>query len=211
MLFRLILLFTLVPLAELWLLIYISRYMTIPGTLGIVLFTGFAGAALARHQGWQTWRRLQEELRGGRVPADALLDGLMIFTAGVLMITPGVLTDAVGFALLLPPVRRLLKLMEPYRGAQREASWVEGLCIADRGRVLASWELRGGTGVIAEAPNDAPAIPGFWAFSVWNFPQFGRTYNQLTAVELESIEDHWTSLRRLVRRYFHSHFVSTNR
>ena len=110
MLFRLILLFTLVPLAELWLLITISRYTTIAGTIGIVLVTGFAGAALARYQGWQTWRRLQEELRGGRPPADALLDGLMIFTAGVLMITPGVLTDAVGFALLLPPVRRLLKL-----------------------------------------------------------------------------------------------------
>jgi hypothetical protein len=99
--------------------------------------------------------------------------------------------------------------MEPYQGGEREASWVEGLCVADRGRVLASWELRGGTGVIAETPDDGPAIPGFWAFSVWYFPQFGRTYNQLTPVELESLDDHWTSLRRLVRRYFQSHFVST--
>ena len=110
MLFRLILLFTLVPLVELWLLISISRFTTIPGTIGIVLVTGFAGAALARYQGWQTWRRLQDELRAGRAPADALLDGLMIFIAGVLMITPGILTDAIGFALLLPPIRRLLKL-----------------------------------------------------------------------------------------------------
>ena len=110
MLFRLILLFTLVPLAELWLLISISRYTGIPRTIGIVLVTGFVGASLARYQGWQTWRRLQTELQSGRTPADALLDGLMIFIAGVLMITPGVLTDSVGFALLLPPVRRHLKL-----------------------------------------------------------------------------------------------------
>tara|TARA_B100001765_G_scaffold84016_1_gene51436 strand:+ start:1516 stop:2160 length:645 start_codon:yes stop_codon:yes gene_type:complete len=107
--------------------------------------------------------------------------------------------------------RRLLELMEPYHGEQREATWVEGLCIADRGRILASWELTGGTGVIAEAPSDTPTIPGFWVFSVWHFPQFGRIYNQLTPEELESLDDHWTSLRRLLRRYFQSHFVPSGR
>ena len=106
---RLFLLFTLVPLAELVLLMWISRYTTVLGTIAIVLATGFAGAALARHQGWRTWQRLQEELRSGKPPADALLDGVMILIAGALMITPGVLTDAVGFALLFPPVRFLLK------------------------------------------------------------------------------------------------------
>jgi inosine/xanthosine triphosphate pyrophosphatase family protein len=107
--------------------------------------------------------------------------------------------------------RRLLESMEPYHGEEREATWVEGICIADRGRILASWELRGGTGVIAESPSDTPAIPGFWAFSVWHFPQFGRTYNQLNQKELESLDDHWTSLRRLLRRYFQTHFVSHGR
>ena len=107
--------------------------------------------------------------------------------------------------------RRLLQFMEPYHDDERQASWVEALCIADRGRILASWELRGGTGVIADAPDYSPAISGFWAFSVWYFPSLGKTYNQLTPVELESLDDHWTSLRRLVRRYFQSHFVSTNR
>ena len=107
--------------------------------------------------------------------------------------------------------RRLLELMEPYHGDEREASWMEALCIADRGRVLASWELRGGTGVIADAPDDTPATPGFWAFSVWYFPILGKTYNQLTAAELESLDDHWTGLRRWVRRYFQSHFVSAGR
>ena len=103
--------------------------------------------------------------------------------------------------------RRLLQLMQPYQGPDREASWVEALAIAYRGRVLASWELRGSKGVIAESPDHSAGVPGFWAFSLWFFPQYGRTYNRLTAAELESLEDHWTRLRQLVRRFFRSHYV----
>jgi len=106
---RLILLFTLVPLVELALLIWIGSHTSAMGTIGIVLVTGFVGAALAKHQGLRTWQRMQDELRSGKPPADALLDGVMILIAGALMITPGVLTDAIGFALLLPPIRERLK------------------------------------------------------------------------------------------------------
>ena len=109
-------------------------------------------------------------------------------------------------------VRRLLQLMEPYKGTDREASWLEGLAIARRGKVLASWELQGGTGVIAEAPSDttgAPGdTPGFWAFSIWYFPQFGKTYSQLSTSQRESMDDHWGRLRQLVHRYFNSYFVT---
>ena len=106
---RLILLFTVVPLAELALLIWIGSHTSVSGTIAIVLVTGFVGAGLAKHQGLRTWQRLQDGMRSGEPPADTLLDGVMILIAGALMITPGVLTDAVGFALLLPPVRGLLK------------------------------------------------------------------------------------------------------
>ena len=102
---------------------------------------------------------------------------------------------------------RLLELMRPCRGEDRRASWVEALAIADRGRVLVSWELSGGTGYIDDRPPDGP-LPEFWVFSVWRFPQFGKTYGQLTASERESIDDHWERLRRLVRRYLTSVFVS---
>ena len=105
-------------------------------------------------------------------------------------------------------VRRLLELMEPYQGADREASWLEGLAIARRGKVLASWELRGGTGVIAEMPGDATNTPGFWAFSVWYFPQFGKTYSQLSTGERDSLDDHWGRLRQLIHRYFNAYFVT---
>jgi inosine/xanthosine triphosphate pyrophosphatase family protein len=103
--------------------------------------------------------------------------------------------------------KRLLELMQPYQGADREASWIEALAIADRGRVLASWELRGATGVIAESTADDMDAQGFWAFSLWCIPKFGKRYSDLNAPELESLDDHWTRLRFMVRRYLQSFFV----
>ena len=109
MLLRLILLFTVVPLVELWLLMQISRVTGPLFTLTLVILTGVVGATLARRQGWQTWQRIQRELSEGKAPGGSLVDGLLILIAGAVLITPGVLTDIVGFALLIPPVRAALK------------------------------------------------------------------------------------------------------
>ena len=109
MLLYLFLLFTLVPLVELWLLVQISDVISFPLTILLVLATGVVGAALARWQGWRTMVRIQDELQAGRMPADAMVDGLLILVAGLLLVTPGVLTDGVGFALLVPPLRTLMK------------------------------------------------------------------------------------------------------
>ena len=106
-------------------------------------------------------------------------------------------------------VNRLLELLKPFRGAKRQASWVESLAIAHRGRILASWEVHGATGVISEkTPAEIPETHGFWAFSLWEFPQLGKTYAQLSLQERDSMDDHWFRLRRLVRRFFQSHFVT---
>lgn len=103
-------------------------------------------------------------------------------------------------------LRSLLELMRPYQGAEREASWIEAVAIADQGQILTSWELNGATGLIADAPNkgtgEDPAVEGFWVFSVWRFPEFGKYYNQLTEAEKRSLDDHWTQLRVQVRNYF---------
>ncbi len=104
----------------------------------------------------------------------------------------------------------LLELMRPYNGEERRASWVEALALAHRGRVLVSWELTGGVGYLDEQPPDGP-LPEFWVFSVWRFPQFEATYNELTAEQRNSMDDHWERLRRLVRRYFQSIFVPPDR
>ena len=101
---------------------------------------------------------------------------------------------------------RLLELMRPHTGLDRQASWVEALAIAYRGRVLVSWELTGGLGYLDDEPPADP-LPEFWVFSVWRFPQYGAVYSQLTTEQKQSIDDHWARLRGLVRRYFRSIFV----
>ena len=102
--------------------------------------------------------------------------------------------------------RRLLELLQPGGGARREASWVEALAVADRGRTLQSWELTGASGVIAERPQAGPHTPGFWVFPLWYFPQFGKFYNDLTDAEQESLGDHWATLRRLAHSWFLKEF-----
>ena len=109
MLLRLLLLFTLVPLVELVLLLILADKTSWQFTLALVLFTGVVGAALARHEGLRCLRRVRQKLEAGELPGDALLDGLMILLAGALLVTPGVLTDLVVFALLLPAFRRVVK------------------------------------------------------------------------------------------------------
>ncbi|HEU0022712.1 MAG TPA: non-canonical purine NTP pyrophosphatase [Dehalococcoidia bacterium] len=99
-------------------------------------------------------------------------------------------------------LRRLLEIMQPYSGSDRAASWIEAVAIAEQGKVLASWELTGGTGIIATESPDQPGGPGFWVFSVWYFPQFGKTYNQLSGAEKESLDDHWIRLKDLVQGFF---------
>ena len=107
MLFQLFLLFTVVPLVELALLIWIGGHIGTLQTVAIVLLTGIAGAYLARIEGWRILRRIQDELGHGRLPAEAMVQAACILVAGALLVTPGVLTDAVGLCLLIPPVRRL--------------------------------------------------------------------------------------------------------
>ncbi|MBU1006927.1 MAG: FxsA family protein [Candidatus Omnitrophica bacterium] len=109
MLGYLILLFTLVPLVELAILIKIGQYMGIAYTIGLVLLTGIAGAYLAKMQGLITLRRIQEDINQGVMPADKLFDGVLILCSGILLLTPGLLTDIVGFMGLIPLTRNLLK------------------------------------------------------------------------------------------------------
>lgn len=109
MLFYLILLFTLIPFVELVLLLWLAEQFGWLHTLLLVIVTGVLGASLARWQGLRTLGRIQQEMAAGKVPGNALVDGLLILVAGALLLTPGVLTDACGFALLVPPLRNMLK------------------------------------------------------------------------------------------------------
>ena len=96
----------------------------------------------------------------------------------------------------------LLRLMRPYRGQQREASWVEALAIAREGQTLASWQVEGATGLLLDEVGSNPVIPGFWVFSIWYFPELAKTYNELDEHELERLNDHWSQLKSLVQHFF---------
>lgn len=106
--FRLILLFTLLPLVELSLLLRIGEWLGPGPTIGLVVVTGIVGAWLARREGLRTWGRVQAELAGGRMPGEELLHALLVLIAGVVLVTPGVLTDIAGLLLLFRPTREIV-------------------------------------------------------------------------------------------------------
>lgn len=106
---RLILLFMVVPIIELAVLIQLGRLIGLWPTLGIIAVTGVLGAMLASREGLRAWHAFQMELAQGRVPGRPILDGLSIFAGGALLLTPGLLTDFLGFALLARPTRRWLQ------------------------------------------------------------------------------------------------------
>lgn len=110
MLFKLFLAFTLIPVIELYFLIKIGTVIGGFNTVLLVIFTGFAGAWLARMEGMHTMMQVRRNLDQGIMPREELLDALIIFCAGAVLITPGLLTDAAGLLLLWPVTRRRFKL-----------------------------------------------------------------------------------------------------
>jgi len=109
MLVRLILLFTVMPLIELYLLIQVGRYLGSFQTIMIVLITGIIGGLLARSQGLSVQKQIRVDLQKGIIPTDSLIDGCFILIAGALLITPGMITDVFGFILMVPFFRGWLK------------------------------------------------------------------------------------------------------
>ncbi|MDH5527766.1 MAG: FxsA family protein [Nitrospirota bacterium] len=110
MFFPLVLLFTALPLAELYVLIQVGQVIGGLNTLLVVLATGVVGAYLARMEGLRVAFRAQELLQRGEMPAEEMIDGILILLAGVVLVTPGIITDCMGLLILFPPTRRLFKI-----------------------------------------------------------------------------------------------------
>lgn len=98
-----------VPALEIWLLIAAGKAIGWGWTLFLIIATGVTGAWLARWQGLQVFKTAQFQMEQGKVPGEAILDGICIFAGGLLLLTPGFFTDSVGFLLLLPYTRRFVK------------------------------------------------------------------------------------------------------
>ena len=109
MLGYLILLFIAVPIVELALLIKVGQYIGVFNTIILVIGTGVAGAFLAKREGLKTLYDIQQDLDLGMLPSEHLLDGFFIFCGGLLLLTPGLITDILGFFFLIPYTRSLVK------------------------------------------------------------------------------------------------------
>tara|TARA_Y100001978_G_C23567781_1_gene372546 strand:+ start:44 stop:445 length:402 start_codon:yes stop_codon:yes gene_type:complete len=109
MLWKLFLAFTLIPVSEIYILITIGGQIGILPSIALVILTGIIGASLARSQGLQTLGRIRDSFQQGLVPGEELLNALLIAIAGIVLLTPGFLTDAAGLFLLIPATRTLCR------------------------------------------------------------------------------------------------------
>ena len=104
----LFLIFILVPLIELMLLIEVGGVIGSAWTFIIIIATALIGTKLVKQQGFQTWANIQQEMATGQLPARSLFDGICILISGVLLITPGFITDTIGFLLVTPAFRAVM-------------------------------------------------------------------------------------------------------
>lgn len=108
MLGKLLLLFTVVPVVELYLLITLGQALGAELTIGLVLVTGLLGASLAKREGARVLRNWQESVQRGELPKEGVISSLLVLVGGVLLVTPGVVTDVTGLLLLVPFSRRIV-------------------------------------------------------------------------------------------------------
>ncbi|QTA79129.1 UPF0716 protein [Desulfonema limicola] len=109
MLLKLFLAFTIIPALEIFLFIEIGKNIGTANTFILVILSGFTGAYLAKIQGFQTMMRIRSDLDQGIMPAEELVDAIIIFAAGIVLLTPGFFTDILGLLLLFPPSRFYFK------------------------------------------------------------------------------------------------------
>jgi UPF0716 protein FxsA len=115
----LVVLFIVVPIAELAVLIQIGELIGVWWTIALLVADAILGSLLARSQGRVVWRRFNEALRAGRAPAREVMDGALVLFGGALLLTPGFLSDILGALLLLPPTRALVRALLVRRFADR--------------------------------------------------------------------------------------------
>jgi UPF0716 protein FxsA len=107
--FLLVVLFILVPIAELYVIIQVGQQIGALWTIALLIVDSILGSMLLRSQSRSAWRRFNEQLAAGRAPGREVADGAMIIFGGALLLTPGFISDIFGLLLLLPPTRALLR------------------------------------------------------------------------------------------------------
>ena len=132
--FLLVLLFVVVPIAELAILIQVGQAIGVGWTIALLVADAVLGALLARSQGRATWRRFNLAVQSGRPPAREVLDGVLVISGGALLLTPGFISDILGLFLLLPPTRAVVRAVLVRRFASRMVASMSGPRRSPRGR-----------------------------------------------------------------------------
>jgi UPF0716 protein FxsA len=130
----LILLFIVVPIAELAVLIQVGQLIGVWWTIALLIADALLGSYLLRTQTRSAWRRFNEALAGGRVPHREVIDGVLVIFGGVLLLTPGFITDIFGLLFLFPPTRILLRGLLVRRGALKLMGSMPGTATPPNGR-----------------------------------------------------------------------------
>ena len=115
----LVLLFLVVPLAELYVIIQVGQAFGALNTIALLIIISATGAWLVKREGMSVWKRFQRQVESGAVPGKEIADGVMILLAGAQLMSPGFLTDLLGISLLLPPVRAVVRGAVTKRAARR--------------------------------------------------------------------------------------------
>ena len=102
-------LFIIVPMVEIYTIIQVGHAIGALDTIALLVLVSIVGAWLTKHEGFVVLRRLRAQLEAGRTPTAELIDGVLVLGAGVLMMTPGFVTDAIGLLVLFPPTRAVLR------------------------------------------------------------------------------------------------------
>ncbi len=106
---KLLILFVIIPVTELYILIEVGKRIGSLTTISIIIFTGILGAYLVKNQGFMILKKIQNDLNDGIMPGDSLIQGVIILAGGILLLTPGFVTDTVGFIFLIPASRNVIK------------------------------------------------------------------------------------------------------
>jgi UPF0716 protein FxsA len=145
----LVIIFIVVPIAELAVIIQVGGAIGVWWTIALLVADSILGSLLMRSQGRTAWRRFNEALAAGRAPAREVIDGVLVIFGGALLLTPGFITDIFGAVLLIPPTRAIVRRILVARYADR-------LVVAARTRVAGTWQ--GGAGGPRPGDVDGTAV-----------------------------------------------------
>lgn len=122
---KLLTLFVIVPVTELYILIEVGKKIGSLTTIGVIILTGIIGAYLVKGQGFMILKKIQNDLNEGILPGDSLIQGAIILAGGIFLLTPGFVTDIIGFIFLIPVSRRVVKkyLLKWLKGKIKEGNF----------------------------------------------------------------------------------------